>query len=69
MSESTAALTRRQRTLDQLMQLTKELAATEAEQEIVRLKHKLAVMERSRDTWRSKAELYRTRLLERNRSK
>lgn len=69
MSRSTAALTRRQRTLDQLIQLTKELAATEAEQEILRLQHKLAVTERSRDTWRSKADLYRTRLLERNRSK
>lgn len=63
------ALTRRSRTLDQLTALVKELSATEAELEIQRLKVHIERLERARDTWKEKAEMYRLRLIERKGTK
>lgn len=64
-----SALTRRSRTLDQLTALVKELSATEAEMEIQRLRSHNAKLERARDVWKEKAELYRRRLIERKGTK
>lgn len=55
----------RWRSLDRALAVISDLANTEAQQEILRLKAQLGKIEADRDKWKAKSEYYRTKLLER----